>query len=292
MEQLTGLDFKIAEMAARIKELREITRFTPAEMAEKTGVTVEEYLNCEAGLNDLNFAFIYRCALAFGVDVTDIIEGQSPRLQSYIVTKKGAGQRVDQAHGMTYFNLAAAFQNRIAEPLYVRSDYNEDAQHKDIELTTHAGQEVDIVISGHLMVQVGHHKEVLGPGDSIYYDSGTPHGMIAVNGSDCCFLAMILSGEKSEEEELSKTIVRARTSEKLLCEHFVHCTETPDGTPTSIRFTDEDKYNFAFDTVDKIGVTYPDKLALLHISEDMTERWMSRNCVSPQACSSGWTGFS
>lgn len=81
---------------------------------------------------------------------------------------------------MTYYNMAASFQNRISEPLYVISEYNEDAQHHDIELTTHAGQECDIVISGHLMVQVGSHKEVLGPGDSIYYDSGTPHGMIAV----------------------------------------------------------------------------------------------------------------
>ena len=241
MEQLTGLDFKISEMAARIKELREITRFTPAEMAEKTGVTVEEYLSCEAGLNDLNFAFIYRCALAFGVDVTDIIEGQSPRLQSYIVTKKGAGQRVDQAHGMTYFNLAAAFQNRIAEPLYVRSDYNEEAQYRDIELTTHAGQEVDIVISGHLMVQVGHHKEVLGPGDSIYYDSGTPHGMIAVDGMDCEFYAIVLNptGEPIPELEAPKQIsepapLRKDTKERIW-QNFIDVTEDEQSDPRGYR---------------------------------------------------------
>ena len=110
------------------------------------------------------------------------------------------------------------------------------------------------------------------PGDSILYDSGTPHGMIAVNGAPCSFLAMILAGDKPEEEEHSRTIVRARTSEKLLCESFIRCTETPDGTPTSVTFTNEDKYNFAFDTVDLIGRAYPDKLAMLHIAEDMTER--------------------
>ena len=26
------------------------------------------------------------------------------------------------------------------------------------------------------MVQVGDHKEILGPGDTIYFDSNTPHG--------------------------------------------------------------------------------------------------------------------
>ena len=136
MAQITGLDFKIREMAARIKELREIEGLTTYEMAAKTGVSAEEYLACEAGNSDLNFAFLYRCALALNVDVTDIIEGHSPTLKSMIVTRAGNGQEIANAHGMTYYNLAYAFQNRIAEPLYVKSPFNEEAQTKDIELTT------------------------------------------------------------------------------------------------------------------------------------------------------------
>ena len=100
--KMTGLDFKIREMAARIRELREITQLSAEEMAQKTDVSIEEYLACENGKSDLNFAFIYRCALAFGVDVTDIIEGVSPTLKSYTVTRNGAGQKIEQAHGMTY----------------------------------------------------------------------------------------------------------------------------------------------------------------------------------------------
>jgi len=167
MQQMTGLDYKIQEMAARIRELREIQNLTVEQMAKKTDVTVDEYLSCEQGKSDLNFAFIYRCAMALSVNVTDIIEGYSPNLKSYSVTRAGLGQKVAQAHGMTYYNLAYAFQNRIAEPLYVRSVYDENAQQGDIELTTHEGQELDIVVEGNLMVQVGEHKEILGPGDSI-----------------------------------------------------------------------------------------------------------------------------
>ena len=173
-------------------------------MAEKTGVTEQEYLDCEAGLSDLNFAFIYRCALAFNVDVTDIIEGKSPTLKSFTVTRRGAGKRIEEAHGMTYYNLAAPFRNRIAEPLYVNSRYSEEAQHRDIELTTHAGQECDIVIEGQLKVQIGEHKEILGPGDSIYYDSSTPHGMIAVGGKDCLFYAIVLNPTGEPIPELQK----------------------------------------------------------------------------------------
>ena len=58
---LTGLDVKIQEMAGRIRDLREITGFTPEEMAVATGVSVEEYLANESGEGDLTFAFIYRC---------------------------------------------------------------------------------------------------------------------------------------------------------------------------------------------------------------------------------------
>ena len=278
MEQMTGLDFKIKEMAGRIRELREITRFTAEEMAQKTGVSAEEYLQCENGESDLNFAFIYRCALAFGVDVTDIIEGVSPTLKSYIVTRSGKGQRVDKAHGMTYYNLAASFQNRIAEPLYVHSVYSEEAQHKDIELTTHAGQECDLVISGHLQVQVGSHKEILGPGDSIYYDSGTPHGMIAVDGEDCLFYAIVLNptGEPIPELTRSQAVatakVESKDTKKRVWQKFVEYETDENGTPTTVKFKNTDEFNFGFDVIDEISRKEPNKLAMLHISNDKTER--------------------
>ena len=278
MKQMSGLDFKIREMAERIRELREITRYTPEEMAAKTDVTIEEYLACENGQSDLNFAFIYRCALAFGVNVTDIIDGVSPKLKSYTVTRNGAGQRIEQAHGMTYYNLAYAFQNRIAEPLLVRSEYSEEALHKDIELTTHAGQEIDIVISGSLMVQVGSHKEILRAGDSIYYDSSAPHGMIAVDGQDCEFYAIVLNptGEPIPELTPAKLVQGTATVQKdtkeRIYQQFIDVEEDENDTPTSIQFKNTENFNFAFDLVDALADKEPQKLAMLHIAGDKTER--------------------
>ena len=279
MEQMTGLDFKLGEIAGRIRELREIEGLTAADMAKKTAVSEEEYLACENGRSDLNFAFIYRCALAFGVDVTDIIEGQSPNLKSYTVTRKGEGQRIEKAHGMTYYNLAASFKNRIAEPLYVKSVFSEEAQHRDIELTTHTGQECDLIIEGKLKVQVGEHKEVLGPGDSIYYDSSTPHGMIAVDGKDCIFYAIVLNPTGEPIPELTGTkpseeitpISRDDNKDRIY-RQFIDITENENGTPLSISFKNTERFNFAFDLVDALAEKYPEKLAMLHISRDKTER--------------------
>ena len=279
MEKLMDLELKIKEMSARIKELREIEGISEQKMAERTGVTVEEYIKCENGGKDLNFAFIYRCASALGVNVTDIIEGYSPNLKSYTVTRAGAGQQIANAHGMTYYNLAYAFKNRIAEPLYVRSRYDESAQGKDIELTTHEGQECDIVIEGNLLVQIGDHKEVLGPGDSIYYNSDTPHGMIAVNGKDCVFYAIVLrsdyKGEQAPSAELiPEKIIGAvhRDTKDRIYHNFIDVEENEKGLPLSIKFKNTEKFNFAFDLVDELSRREPDKLAMLHISKDKVER--------------------
>ena len=118
--KITGLETKIIEMAQRIKTLREIVGLSTLEMAEKTGVTEAEYIACESAKSDLNFAFLYRCAIALNVDVTDIIEGTSPRLAGYTVTRRGEVQEIQKAHGMEYFNLASSFKNRIAEPFILK----------------------------------------------------------------------------------------------------------------------------------------------------------------------------
>ncbi len=277
MEQITALDFKIKEMAGRIRALRELEGLSVEEMAVKTGVTAAEYTECESGKSDLNFAFIYRCAMALNVNVTDIIEGYSPTLKSYTVTRFGAGQKVSQAHGMTYYNLAYAFRDRIAEPLYVRSVYDAAAEQRDIELTTHAGQECDLIISGKLKVQVGEHIEVLGPGDSIYFDSDKPHGMIAVGGEDCVFYAIVLNPTGEPIPELATPTVTERTTvhkdtKDRIYKKFIDVEENEKGTPTSITFKNTENFNFAFDLVDALAEREPEKLAMLHVSRDHTER--------------------
>ena len=278
MEQFAELDSKIMEMANRIRDLRELLNISVEEMAQNTGISVEEYLACEAGQRDLNFTFIYRCANAFRVNVTDIIEGVSPTLKSYTVTRQGAGQKISQAHGMTYYNLAYTFQNRIAEPLYVRSIYDPEAENRPIEVTSHEGQECDLVIEGTLMVQVGEHREILGPGDSIYYDSSTPHGMIAMNGKDCIFYAIVLNPtgepipELADQPAIEDTSVRIKDEQPRLYRNFIDVEENENGTPVSIKFKNTQKFNFAFDIVDGLADIVPDKLAMLYVSNEEEER--------------------
>ena len=53
MSKITGLSFKIKEMAGRIRELREIEGYSIADMAARTGTSEAEYLACENGESDI-----------------------------------------------------------------------------------------------------------------------------------------------------------------------------------------------------------------------------------------------
>ena len=278
MEQMTGLNVKLIEMAKRIRDLREIMGLSVSQMAKLTDVSEEEYLACEDGRHDMSFAFIYRCATALGVDVTDIIQGISPNLKSYSITRSGDGQRIEQAHGMIYYNMASSFRNRIADPLYTRIIYSEEAEKRPIELTTHVGQECDLVISGTMKLQIGEHTEILQAGDCAYYDSSTPHGMIAVDGRDVEFYAIVLRPEMQTTAQQAAVENRSNAREtpapvyRRIYHNFIHPKEDERGALISLTFENTDKFNFAFDVVDAIGKRSPEKLAMLHVSKNKTER--------------------
>ena len=274
---ITGMEYKLREVAGRIRELREISGFTVEEMARRTDVSVEEYIACESGSRNLSIAFLYRCVLIFGVDMGDLLEGRSPTLRSYALTRRGEGQRIEEAHHMVGYNLAAGFRNRIALPLYMEIKYRDGAEYEDIELVTHEGQECDIVIRGHMKIQIGSKTEILHAGDCIYYDSATPHGMTAVQGEDCAFYAIVLSnsaarvGEQAAEEATPDAKPHVPDKQPRVYRKFIDRT-VEDGKLKAISFKGEETFNFAFDIVDELGTNKPDKLAMLHISQDGTER--------------------
>ena len=263
---------QIMEISHRIKEMRGVAGYTVEQMAEYTGVSVEQYKRYESGECDFPFTFIHKCSQVFGIEMTEILEGYSAHLSSYTVTRKGGGQRTAKEDGIEINNLAPMFKQKLAEPYWVRYEYSPKLQNKPIHLTSHSGQEFDLVMKGKLKVQIGNHIEILSEGDSIYYNSSTPHGMIAVDGEDCTFLAVVVVGEESPETTIRNSLVASYGSRKLLCEKFIKTEEDDNGSLTSIDFENEDTFNFGFDVVDAIADKYPDKLAMIHVANDMTER--------------------
>ena len=264
---------KLFEIATRIKEMREISGLSQEEMAEKTDVSLEDYKNFESGTQDFPFTFIHKCSLIFDIGVTDILEGVSAHLSFYNVTRKGEGQETAKEQGIDIKNLAPLFRKKIAEPYFVKYEFSQELQNRPIHLTKHKGQEFDYIMSGCLKVQVGDHIEYLNEGDSIYYNSATPHGMIAVNGEDCFFLAVILPGEEEDEQKTRETLISPiKATKHGVSADFIELHEDENGALLDINFKNEDDFNFAFDVVDRVAKKDPTKTAMIHLSKDKVER--------------------
>ena len=134
MEKM-DLKSKLHEVSERIRTMREIMNLTEEEMADKTGVSLEDYRAYESGEKDFSFTFIYKCANRFGIDSTDLIKGESPTLSSFTVTRKGEGLPITRRQGFTYLNKAPLFKNKTAEPFYVKIPYSDADNNAPIKLS-------------------------------------------------------------------------------------------------------------------------------------------------------------
>ena len=188
----------IKEVAQRIRLLREDCDFTMQEMAEATGRSVAEYAAQESGEEDLSFTFLYKCAKKLGVDVIELLTGETPHLRGYSLVRAGEGLSIKRRAGFEYLHKAPRLQGKLAEPFVVTAPYLEEEQDKPIHLSYHKGNELDFIISGHLRFAYEDHIEEVGPGDTLMYDSGRGHGMIAIGGEPCVFLAIVMKPEGDE----------------------------------------------------------------------------------------------
>jgi len=180
------------EIITRIRTLREDLGISTAQMAEATGRTIEQYEAQEAGCEDLSFTFLYKTACCLGVDVIELLTGESPHLTHYSIVRKDEGLHIRRRAGFEYLHQAPFFKNKFCEPFIVTAPYLEEEQNRPIHLSRHRGQELNYIISGRLRFAYEDRIEELGPGDTLLYDSGRSHGMIATGGDPCVFLAIVI----------------------------------------------------------------------------------------------------
>ena len=263
---------QLMDVASRIRDMREILGYSTREMAENTELSEEQYRRYETGTVDLPFTFIHKCAKIFGVEITVLLEGRSAKLSGYTVTRQGKGLVTASEEGITIQDMAPMFRKKLATPYWVTYQYSAELQDKPIHTTTHSGQEFNLVIRGAMRIRVGDHEETLREGDSIFYKSSTPHGMIAIDGKDCVFLSMIMASDTTDQPLYIGQSRKGKKEQKLLCNKFVTAHEDENGQLLGLGYADTDTYNFAFDTVDAIARREPEKLAMVHVANDMTER--------------------
>jgi len=180
---------QIKEIAARIRELRQISDVSLESLASELEIPVEVYRQYESGMVDIPIGFLYKLSGKFNVELTAILTGDAPRLHTYSLVRNGKGISVERTKSYDYQSLAYNFVHKKAEPFLVTVEPHDE--NAPIPLNSHPGQEFNYIIEGTLNIVLDGHNLILNEGDSLFFDSSYEHGMKALNGKPSRFLALI-----------------------------------------------------------------------------------------------------
>lgn len=175
------------EIAARLRELREVSDYTPEQLAKELKLETETYLSYEREGKDIPISVIYEIAHKFGVDFTEIITGVPAKLNSYHIVRRGYGKVVNRNPEYHYEDLAYRYFGKIMQPLLVTLLPSD----KPAKLITHTGQEFNMVLEGTVIVTLGDKEFALTAGDSIYFNPERPHGQRCGGDTKARFLTVI-----------------------------------------------------------------------------------------------------
>ncbi len=178
---------EMLELAERIRGLREACDVSVEEMAADLDVSPETYLEWEETASDVPVSALYHISRKFGVDLTEILTGVSPKLNTYQVVRRGEGKLADRIPGYHFEDMAWRYQNKLMQPLVVVLDPTSP----QVDLVTHSGQEFNFVIEGQVCVTLGEKEIVLNPWDSIYFNPAIPHGQRAAGDVPAKFVTVV-----------------------------------------------------------------------------------------------------
>ena len=184
------MDGQIKHIAERLKGLREALDLEPSEVAMVCQLATNEYLLLESGTVDISVSILHRIAQAYGLELTTLMFGDEPTMSSYFITRNGKGLAVERVKAYKYQSLAAGFRHRKGNPFLVT--VHPKPEGTPMFLNTHPGQEFNYVLKGRMILEINGKELTLEAGDSIYFDSSQPHGMLALDGEKVSFLAIIL----------------------------------------------------------------------------------------------------
>ena len=178
---------KIQEIAARIRELREVCGYTQEELAAALNIPLAAYQGYEESGFDIPISVIYSISKKFGVDFTEILTGTNAKLDTYYVVKRGEGKVISRYPGYFYEDLAYRYSRKIMQPLLVTLNPSDDPA----ALVTHPGQEFYLVLEGEVTLVFDNREIVLKAGDSIYFNPLHPHGQKCHGDTKARFLTVI-----------------------------------------------------------------------------------------------------
>ena len=152
----------LKDLGERLQGLREACDVSRHTMAEELGVDIDTYRGWEETGEDIPISAIYHMARKFNVDLTEILTGTAPKLDTYHLVRRGETEEVERFPGYHYEDMASRY-----------------------------GQEFNYVLEGSLILTFGDRDIQLNAGDSIYFNPTYPHGQRCNGDVPCKFITII-----------------------------------------------------------------------------------------------------
>jgi transcriptional regulator with XRE-family HTH domain len=181
----------------RLREVRNARGLSLRAMAARLGVSASLISQVETGRARPSVRTLYAIAAELGISLDELLfsdarpatdeaeaAGSEPgaipeiRLPADPVQRAGDRTAIRLASGVVWERLTTASIPNV-DFLHVTYEVG-GASSPEHEFQRHSGQEWGYVVSGRLGVTIGFDEVVLGPGDSIAFDSTTPHRLANV----------------------------------------------------------------------------------------------------------------
>lgn len=183
------------KLGSKITTLREAHHLSIEDLAERSGADIETIAGLEAGELPPSLAPLIKITRALGVRLGTLMDDDEHHGPSYLnaeqmeeVTRMKSLETNSDAGDLSYFSLAAGRPSRHMDPFIITVTPSGETEHK---LAGHEGEEWLFGMEGQIEIEYGKELYVLGPGESIYYDSIVPHQVRAHEGQSATFLACV-----------------------------------------------------------------------------------------------------
>lgn len=178
------------EVILKIQSLRKAKEVTLDQLAKMTGLTKGYLSQIENSTKTPPFSTLDKIAYALGVDITYFfVNSESEQVDAKItVIKPDERKKVAPGglrRGYGYESLAYKKAGKNMEPYLITVDFQGKGSFK------HDGEEFLFILEGTLEFSFGGKKYILGPGYSIYFDSGVEHSGRALGDQKVKMLCII-----------------------------------------------------------------------------------------------------
>jgi transcriptional regulator with XRE-family HTH domain len=193
-----------SHIGPRLRAQRERLGLSLRELARRIGVSASLISQIERDKVNPSVSTLYSLVRELGLGMGDLFstDGAPPAgpvvaaaaLQSPLVTPEQRAV-INLASGVTWERLTAAPGTGL-EFLRIVYDVGSESCPED-SLIRHGGTEYGYMIAGRLGVQVGFDRYELGPGDSISFDSSSPHRLWTI-GNRPAEAIWVIAGRQSD----------------------------------------------------------------------------------------------